>query len=59
MCTPLLLAQQEASSIRKGNRDYKHDKFTEAEVDYRRGLVTNDQSYEAHYNLGNALFRQE
>ena len=57
--TPLLLAQQESSSIRKGNRNYNKERYTEAEVNYRRGLNTNDQSYEGHYNLGNALFREE
>ena len=54
----LIWAQKEAPDIRHGNRDYKKDNFSEAEVDYRRGLEKNDQSYEAHYNLGNSLFRQ-
>lgn len=52
-------AQREAADIRKGNRDYKKQNFTEAEVDYRRGLETNKNSYEAHYNLGDALFKQD
>lgn len=52
-------AQREAVDIRKGNRDYKKQNFTEAEVDYRRGLETNKNSYEAHYNLGDALFKQD
>ena len=55
----LLLAQREAGDIRKGNRDYKKQNFTEAEVDYRRALETNKNSYEAHYNLGDALFKQD
>ncbi len=54
----LLFAQKEAPDIRHGNRDYNKDNFAEAEVDYRRGLEKNNQSYEAHYNLGDALFRQ-
>lgn len=52
-------AQREASDIRKGNHDYKGQNFTEAEVDYRRALETNKNSYEAHYNLGDALFKQD
>lgn len=52
-------AQREAGDIRKGNRDYRKQNFTEAEVDYRRALETNKNSYEAHYNLGDALFKQD
>jgi len=53
------MAQQEASNIRRGNRDYNASNYAEAEVDYRRGLEVNDASFEGHYNLGNALFRQD
>lgn len=52
-------AQQEYSDIRHGNRDYKAEKYDEAEIDYRRALDKNKSSFESHYNLGNALFRQE
>ena len=55
----ILFAQREASDVRKGNRQYRQQNFTEAEVNYRRGLETNKDSYEAHYNLGNALFKQD
>lgn len=51
-------AQQEAPNIRHGNRDYNKEDYTNAEVDYRRGLEKNSHSFEAHYNLGNALFKQ-
>lgn len=56
---PLAFAQREASDVRKGNREYKKQNFTEAEVSYRRGLEVNKDSYEAHYNLGDALFKQD
>ncbi|MBR2265077.1 MAG: tetratricopeptide repeat protein [Paludibacteraceae bacterium] len=49
---------ERSTGYRHGNRDYNKDNFAEAEVDYRRGLEKNNQSYEAHYNLGDALFRQ-
>ena len=55
----LAFAQREASDVRRGNRDYKQQNFTEAEVDYRRAIETNKNSYEAHYNLGDALFKQD
>ncbi|MCQ2312644.1 MAG: tetratricopeptide repeat protein [Paludibacteraceae bacterium] len=58
--TPLLLySQQEYSSIRHGNRDYNKENYTEAEVDYRRGLNINENSYEARFNLGNTLYRED
>ena len=55
----LLFAQREAGDVRRGNREYKKQNFTEAEVNYRRALETNKDSYEAHYNLGDALFKQD
>ena len=55
----LLFAQKEASDVRRGNKDYRKQDYTAAEVDYRRGLEKNKNSYEAHYNLGDALFKQD
>ena len=55
----LLYAQQESPDVRLGNKQYNDSNYTEAEVNYRRALDKNDQSFEAHYNLGDALFRQE
>ena len=54
-----VMAQKEASDVRRGNREYRSQNFTEAEVDYRRAIETNKDSYEAHYNLGDALFKQD
>ena len=54
-----LFAQQEAPDVRKGNRAYNSENYTEAEVNYHRALDKNEQSFEAHFNLGDALFRQE
>ncbi len=54
-----VFAQKEAGDVRKGNRQYKKQNYTEAEVDYRRGLEKNKNGYEAHYNLGDALYRQD
>lgn len=55
----MVLAQKEAGDVRRGNREYRKQNFTEAEIDYRRGLDVNKDSYEAHYNLGDALFKQD
>lgn len=51
-------AQKESNDVRAGNKHYKAGKFTDAEVSYRKGLLKNNKSFEANYNLGNALFRQ-
>ena len=59
VCAQGAMAQKESSDVRRGNKQYEQGNFSEAEVDYRRGLDKNDQSFEAHYNLGDALFRQE
>ena len=55
----LLFAQQEGPDVRKGNRSYGKENYTESEVHYRRGLDKNSDSFESHFNLGDALFRQE
>ena len=55
----MLFAQKESSDVRHGNKQYRKQNFTEAEIDYRRGLDVNKNSYEAHYNLGDALFKQD
>lgn len=52
-------AQHESPDVRRGNHDYKKEQYAEAELNYRRGLDKNNNSVQAHYNLGNALFRQE
>ena len=54
-----LSAQKESDDVRTGNKFYKASKFTEAEIAYRKALVKNKSSFEANYNLGNALFRQK
>lgn len=55
----LLYAQQESPDVRLGNKQYNDSNYVDAEVNYRRAVDKNDQSFEAHYNLGDALFRQE
>ena len=55
----LAFAQQESGDVRRGNKQYRKQNYTEAEVHYRRGLDKNKNGYEAHYNLGDALFKQD
>lgn len=58
--TPTLaMAQKEFFDVRKGNRQYNKEQYTDAEIDYRKGLDKNNNSFEAHFNLGDALFKQQ
>ena len=59
MAASPLYAQKESSKVFRGNKEYEKQDYTAAEVEYRRGIEANKESFEAHYNLGNALFRQE
>ncbi|MBO7457761.1 MAG: VWA domain-containing protein, partial [Paludibacteraceae bacterium] len=59
LCSLSTFAQREAGDVRRGNKDYRKQNYTEAEVDYRRGLEKNKDSYEVHFNLGDALFKQD
>ena len=54
-----LWAQQENKDLRSGNKQYKSEKYTEAEVAYRKALEKNNKSFETNFNLGNALYRQK
>ena len=59
ICPVLLFAQKESPDVRKGNRQYNKEQYTDAEINYRKGLDKNNNSFEAHFNLGDALFKQE
>ena len=52
-------AQQEAPELRRGNHQYADSNYVDAEVNYRRALDKNSQSFQANFNLGDALYRQE
>ena len=51
-------AQVDRHDVRKGNRDYRKGKYSEAEIDYRKALVKDSLSVAANYNLANTLYRQ-
>ena len=46
-------------SIRSGNSEYEDEKYTDAEVEYRKGIQADKYSVESAYNLGNSLYKQE
>jgi tetratricopeptide (TPR) repeat protein len=56
----LAFSQKEVrKELRKGNKEYKLEKYTEAEINYRKALEANARSTDAAYNLGNSLYRQQ
>ncbi|MDR0575170.1 MAG: tetratricopeptide repeat protein [Tannerella sp.] len=60
LCTGSVAAQKaERKNVREGNKQYKKEKYTEAEIAYRKGIEVNPRSTESIYDLGNALYKQE
>ena len=55
----LAMAQTESRSVRKGNRAFRREKFSDADIEYRRGLNVDTTSARAAYNLANALYREQ
>jgi Ca-activated chloride channel homolog len=52
-------AQQERKHIRQGVKDYESSDFGNAEVNFRKALDEKKESWEASYNTGNALYKQD
>ena len=61
MCAVSVCAQNKTyrDYLRSGNRLYRDSNYTAADVDYRKSLEANNRSAQAHFNLGNALLRQQ
>ena len=51
--------QNERKVIRDGVRAYEDGEFAEAEVQFRKAESINQESYEAEFNTGTALYEQE
>ena len=51
--------QNERKVIRDGVRAYENEEFREAEVQFRKAENINQESYEAEFNTGAALYGQE
>ena len=60
LCVGTITGQKaERERIREGNKLYNQDKFTEAEIAYRKSIEVNPRSIEGAYDLGNALYKQQ
>jgi len=53
-----VFTQQERKLVRDGVREYEKNKFSEAEISFRKALDKNQDSYAAEYNIGNSLYKQ-
>jgi tetratricopeptide (TPR) repeat protein len=55
---PAFSQKEVRKELKKGNKEYKQEKYTEAEINYRKALELNARSKDAAYNLGNSLYKQ-
>jgi tetratricopeptide (TPR) repeat protein len=53
-----LPAQNERRFIRNGHDYYEDEKYVESEIEFRKALEKNPESFEGRFNLGDALFKQ-
>jgi len=51
-------AQTDKKYLRKGNREYDKNKYSESEISYRKAIDKNKQSPDAVFNSGDALYKQ-
>lgn len=54
-----IFSQEERGNIRDGNANYKNKKYDAAEVDYLKAIDKKSDSFEATFNLGDALYKQD
>ncbi|MDR3268807.1 MAG: tetratricopeptide repeat protein [Tannerella sp.] len=60
LCATAAFGQKaERKHIREGNKLYNSEKYTDAEIAYRKSVDVNPRSVEGAYDLGNALYRQQ
>jgi len=50
--------QSVRSLIREGNSQYRDEKYSDAEVNYRKALEKEKSLVQGHFNLGNALHKE-
>ena len=55
----VVYAQDYRSNTRKGNKAYNDTKYADAEILYRKALVSDSTFYKAQYNMGDALYKQK
>lgn len=58
MLSVVINAQSDKKFIRKGNREYEKNNFSDSEILYRKAIDNNKQSPDAVFNVGDALYKQ-
>ena len=58
LCYGVAMAQKANPDIRSGNKAFEKEDYTQAEIEYRKGIQKEKNSTESHYNLGNSLYAQ-
>lgn len=53
-----VLAQNDRKFIKEGNKQYSENKYSDAEVLYRKALSKKSNSFEASFNTADALYKQ-
>jgi Ca-activated chloride channel homolog len=59
LCSMTAFGQHPNSTIRKGNTVYQDSAYANAEKLYREALMKKQNSYEASFNLADAIYKQE
>ena len=54
-----LNAQSDKKFIRQGNKEYEKNNYQDSEVSYRKAIDKNNQSPDAVFNIGDALYKQK
>ncbi len=54
----LYFAQSKRSLINDGVELYKNNKFSDAEVNFKKGLEKDAELFQGHFNLGDAYYKQ-
>ncbi len=52
-------AQKERKFIREGNDSYNSNGFKNSEISYRKAIDKNKESFDAAFNIGDALYKQK
>lgn len=52
-------AQQERKFIRKGNKLFEKEDYQQSEIQYRKAIDKDKNSYSGLFNIGDALYKQE
>ena len=55
----VVFAQHPHGKIRKGNTAYKDSSYSDAEQLYREALIKDQSSYEASFNMADAIYKQK